>query len=552
MKPISLFNYIIISLLPLFLCLTAAQGQEPKETIVLLERAGDDLSFAASQMLVDQDSGGELIFLTPRDGSLSEEQWSRSVSFTFPVSETKSVTTTPRTVSMSAQGNWTHTGGLVEDPSGSFVLATDGTLLYGTVNSNGRSYIIQPVASGVFMSKELTALMGECGTQPPSNMQPSIPPRSKDAGQAPANPRSPNPIPDDGSEIDLMVVFTDDVRRGAMPGGSEWQQRAATYLAIDTMISQTNGIYGNSGVYPRLRLVDRIEIDYNESGNGETDLNAIQAGTAPFTNVATRRDNYRADVVVLVVEGPIVGGTGNNLNGIAFLMVNEVAGFNTDAFFVTLRVAATGAFTFAHELGHVQGARHDRINGPGCVPPTPMCCAEGGAAVFHYSWGWQYTVLIGPPPTPQVPQVRRTVMVRNCQNGIRQDRFSNPNINDLSVATGAPIQIGNPPADNPNAAHNAETLNNTTDTVALFRQSRLTDIYVDASNTGDETGSQADPFNTFEEGINHTILDGTLHLSGGNYVVSDTLDLDPNDNVITIDRRITLVAENGTAAKITR
>ena len=212
MKPISLFNYIIISLLPLFLCLTAAQGQEPKETIVLFERAGDDLSFATSQLLVDQDSGGELIFLTPREGSLYEEQWSRSVSFTFPVSETKSVTTIPKTVSMSAQGNWTHTGGLVEDPSGSFVLATDGTLLYGTVNSNGRSYIIQPVARGVFMSKEVTALMGECGTQSPSNMQPSIPPRSKDAGQAPANPRSPSPIPDDGSEIDLMVVFTDDVR----------------------------------------------------------------------------------------------------------------------------------------------------------------------------------------------------------------------------------------------------------------------------------------------------------------------------------------------------
>jgi hypothetical protein len=345
----------------------------------------------------------------------------------------------------------------------------------------------------------------------------------------------------------MLVAFTDDVRVGVMPLGTVAEQRAAAYLAIDAMIAQTNGMYAASGVSPRLRLVDRIEIDYNESGNGVTDRDRIQQGTAPFDDVPTRRDNYRADVVALVVEGPIVNNNGIPLNGIAFLMRSESADFASTAYFVTRRVAATGAFTFAHELGHVQGARHDEINGPACSGSSPTCCAETGAVVFFYSWGWQYTVNVG-----GIPQIRRTVMVRNCQNGVRQARFSNPDINDLGVPTGSPLQTGNPPAQNPNAAHNARSINDTADTVAEFRRSRLPDIYVDPSHTGNETGSPSEPFNTFEEGINHTILGGTLHLAGSHYVVTDTVDLDDTDNVITIDREITIVIESGDSVTITR
>jgi hypothetical protein len=67
----------------------------------------------------------------------------------------------------------------------------------------------------------------------------------------------PIPKPDDGSIIDVMVVYTDDVADASANISAEIQ------LAID----ETNTSYSNSGINQRLRLVHTTEMNYTETGN---------------------------------------------------------------------------------------------------------------------------------------------------------------------------------------------------------------------------------------------------------------------------------------------
>ena len=87
---------------------------------------------------------------------------------------------------------------------------------------------------------------------------------------APADPVPPfAPAVDNGSLIDVLMVYSDDVR--AFLGGTT----QATAFAQQA-IAVTNSAYQNSGITPRLRLVHTMELDYVESGNTGTDLNFIQ------------------------------------------------------------------------------------------------------------------------------------------------------------------------------------------------------------------------------------------------------------------------------------
>ena len=65
--------------------------------------------------------------------------------------------------------------------------------------------------------------------------------------------------PDDGSVIDVMVVYTPLAKH--REGGS-----AAIEALIDLFVAETNQAYVNSGVTHRIKLVLREEVDYTENG----------------------------------------------------------------------------------------------------------------------------------------------------------------------------------------------------------------------------------------------------------------------------------------------
>ncbi len=61
----------------------------------------------------------------------------------------------------------------------------------------------------------------------------------------------------------------------------------------------------------------------------------------------------------------------------------------------------------------------------------------------------------------------------------------------------------------------------------------LKDIYIDASNSGTEDGSAANPYNTIQEGYDAVLPSGTLHISEGNYQIGDLI----------LNKRMTVEAE---------
>ena len=153
--------------------------------------------------------------------------------------------------------------------------------------------------------------------------------------------------------IDVAVVYTPAAREEA--GGT-----AEIEAVIDLMVAETNEAYQASGVYHRLALVARSEVQYAEAG----DFRDIDRLTDPsdgyMDGVHAMRDRTGADLVHLVFkhQDHPFGGVAN-LGG---------------AFGLTCQNC--GGFTFAHELGHNMGLSHDRYQvhhneGEGGVSPHP-------------------------------------------------------------------------------------------------------------------------------------------------------------------------------------
>ena len=236
---------------------------------------------------------------------------------------------------------------------------------------------------------------------------------------------------DDGSTIDVMVVYTSD----AASGGDILSE---IQLAID----ETNTSYGNSGINPRLDLVHTEQVTYTESGNIQTDRDRLQDPSDGYMDdVHSLRDANGADLISLWVAN------GGGYCGIAYIMESVSTTFENYAFSVVARNCATGYYSFGHEFGHIQSARHDWY-----VDPT-------NNSPYNYNHGY-----VDPG------NAWRTIMAYSnaCSGCSRIQYWSNPDVLYGSTPMGVSEGLYD-------AANNRKTLNNTAWTVANFRQSAVAD-----------------------------------------------------------------------------
>ncbi|HEV2736620.1 MAG TPA: M12 family metallo-peptidase, partial [Longimicrobiaceae bacterium] len=136
---------------------------------------------------------------------------------------------------------------------------------------------------------------------------------------------------------------------------------------------------------------------------------------------------YAADVVVLIVNDSEACGIAAAIKATA-----------TSAFAVAHYTCITGYYSFAHEVGHLQGARHDRY-------------VDSSTSPYAYGHGF-------------IPSTKnwRTVMAygNNCSNCTRIQWWSNP----LKTYPSTGQVMGTAAYED-----NARVLNGTAATVAAFR-----------------------------------------------------------------------------------
>ena len=249
--------------------------------------------------------------------------------------------------------------GRLDGAEGTMSLVVRDGVVAGSVFAPGGTYEIRPAGDDVHVIRQVDPaarqrLANDWLLPPPA-------PRPAAARAEPIGAPDPVPLraadagPEDGSRIDVLVVYTRKAR--AAYGGA----RGISAL-IDHFVAQTNQAYADSGVLQRVHLVHAAEVRYAETESGLTDLDRLtDPADGHLDGVHRLRERYAADLVTLIVSvGPELS---YNVCGVAFLNWSPRHapwGFN-------LVVDACGALVFAHELGHNMGLWHDRYENKVCA-----------------------------------------------------------------------------------------------------------------------------------------------------------------------------------------
>lgn len=116
-------------------------------------------------------------------------------------------------------------------------------------------------------------------------------------------------------------------------------------------VEEANDAYENSSAGVRIELVGVYEVDYSASPSSKWDLENLAGGEAGLDVVHTERERTLADLTILVASSA-------DACGIAYVDAGPDEAFGV----VNPACMLPGRFTFAHEIGHLQGARHDEGN----------------------------------------------------------------------------------------------------------------------------------------------------------------------------------------------
>ena len=150
--------------------------------------------------------------------------------------------------------------------------------------------------------------------------------------------------------IDVLVGYTDTVLA-----------RHPNILAFaNSAIASGNQAHVNSQVEVRYRLVGLVHVDDDEDDGIVQNLDwLLDFNDGNYDEVPAERDAISADIAVLLVADVA------DACGIAGAIL---ADDDDEAFAVVDESCAVGNLSFAHEIGHLQGARHNKEVDPSTTP----------------------------------------------------------------------------------------------------------------------------------------------------------------------------------------
>jgi peptidyl-Asp metalloendopeptidase len=356
--------------------------------------------------------------------------------------------------------------GHVEGVPASFItLVYSGGLMAGSIVTPDALYQIRPASAEARAASSNAALhvVSEIEQAAFLREAPPIDVRFSDADRAAA---AQTPMTDTSGVIDVMVLYT--ALAAANAGGS-----AGITNLINLGVSETNTSYANSGVAQRIRLVYSAQVPYAEVSGFSTNLTNLRNGNGALSGVAALRETHHADLVTMLVHP-----TAPDACGIAFLMTSVTSAFASSAFSVSDTTCVSPNYSFAHELGHNMGARHDWFVDTGTTPFTyahghvnaastqrwrtimaypDQCTAQGFSCTRLLFWA-----------NPQTKYLGFCGRGTNC-DGLQYWSFPGVPMG-IAAGTSTSCPSGNTSTTNCDA-DDSRTLNDSALTVANFRQS---------------------------------------------------------------------------------
>ena len=299
---------------------------------------------------------------------------------------------------------------IADDPNNSVMIVRNGDKLTGTIRAKGQLYSLRPLRSGGHAIVRVNEAKMPPDHPAAYGFLPRIDMSKELRGKATANA-----VALANTTIRVLVAYTPSAASasGDING------------LINLAVSESNQGYTNSGVSITMQLAAAVSTTYTESGSFSTDLSRFRGTTDGYMDsIHTTRNSSAADVAVLLINNSSSCGLASGIGSTA-----------STAFATAHYGCATGYYSFAHEIGHLQSARHD--------PAT-----DGSTTPYSYGHGYR-------SPT----NAWRTIMAYNCTTGCpRINYWSNPAKTYLGQAMGTTA-----------TSHNQRVLNNTAATIAAFR-----------------------------------------------------------------------------------
>lgn len=310
------------------------------------------------------------------------------------------------------------------DEGGSATMIVRGEQVVGIVRTGRDIYALESVGAGLHVVTKLDPRrfppdhppqQDHDGVQLPSATEPPLKRSVRQDAGARASPTT----------IDVIVAYT---QRANVESGSN------VSALIDLAVAEANASYTASGIDIQLRLVHKYQTNYKES-SWNNDLKRFRVeGDRHMDEVHSLRRTHKADVAVLVLHNPSACG-----------LASAILAEQTTAFAAVHWDCAAGYYSFAHEIGHLQGARHNPESDSGTTP---------------YAWGHGYRYTAGG---------WRTIMAydsSSCSGGtcVRVGCWSTPTRTYPCASNPA----GGVPMGSATQHDNSRVLNDTDETVANF------------------------------------------------------------------------------------
>lgn len=388
---------------------------------------------------------------------------------------------------------------LESEPDGFALFALDGDAVAALIQapSLARLYSIRYVAAGVHeIGPDLPIEIPDCATVDEGSEAP--PAETPERATSPLTSSCPQPSPNG----DVMIYYTPDAR---IEAGGVSAMNAAAQLAVDV----ANQTYVDSQITNHLTLISCEEISYTEAGWLQTDRDRLKGTSDGFMDqVHANRDAYGGDFVALFVRDSDASGC-----GIAFCLPSGAP----EGFCVVDWTCASNNFSFAHEIGHLQGCAHNKEDaGSGC---NNNCYSFGHRFPGNSQFGWR-TVMAYDTDPPSFSRI-----------GI----WSNPGV----TFDGQPCGVWTGDCNDDNR-FNAATVTNTASNREGWRDPKF-DVWVTKSAPSPWNGTWTRPFPSLQAGVAAVFAGGSTPARPVLHVQSQTYLEHP-----TLSKRMTIVACGGT------